>query len=193
MRQHLIRRWFLIVLAAVVWAGFQLHDLLGPVVDQVPRGMIVAGVLFTMSFSLDAHVMWRALRRPYAVLLATACSFGLVPLLAWGTSAALLSAGLLERDLAVGLLIVGAVPSTLASAAVWTRRAGGNDAVALLVTMITNLACFIVTPLWLLWTSGTSAELKLIPMVQRLTVIVVLPMAVGQLMRLISSAGRWAK
>ena len=33
----------------------------------------------------------------------------------------------------------------VASAAVWTRRAGGNDAVALIVTISTNLACFLLT------------------------------------------------
>ena len=63
-------------------------------------------------------------------------------------------APLLRGDLAVGLLVAAAAPCTLASAAVWTRRAGGNDAVALMVTIGTNLTCFVVTPLWLLVTTG---------------------------------------
>ena len=48
------------------------------------------------------------------------------------------------------MIVAATAPCTLASAAVWTRRAGGNDAVAILVTFITNATCFLVTPFWLI-------------------------------------------
>ena len=54
------------------------------------------------------------------------------------------------------LVIAAAVPSTVASAAVWTRRAGGNEIVALIVTVVTNSLCFLVTPLWVLLATGRS-------------------------------------
>ena len=60
--------------------------------------------------------------------------------------------------MSVGILVVGAIPSTLASAAVWTRRAGGNDAVAILGTIVTNLSCFVVTPVWLFQMTGETVR-----------------------------------
>jgi predicted Na+-dependent transporter len=39
---------------------------------------------------------------------------------------------------------------------VWTRRAGGNPTVAILTTMSTSLACFVVTPAWLHMLTGQS-------------------------------------
>jgi solute carrier family 10 (sodium/bile acid cotransporter), member 7 len=44
------------------------------------------------------------------------------------------------------LWVATIAPCTLASAAVWTRRAGGNVAVAMLTTLITNLACLVTIP-----------------------------------------------
>ncbi|MBI2479253.1 MAG: bile acid:sodium symporter, partial [Planctomycetia bacterium] len=86
-------------------------------------------------------------------------------------------------------------PCTLASAAVWTRRAGGNDAVAILVTIITNLACFIMTPLWLLAMTGksvSSPDLSLAKMSMNLGSLVVLPMTAAQLLRFYKPLGFWA-
>ena len=108
------------------------------------RNAIVATVLFLMALPLLIDAVWRVVRRPGAACLS---SFLNMPLIAWGLS------NLLTGDLSVGLVLAAVVPSTMASASVWTRRAGGNDAVALVVTVVTvvtNGICFVVTPCWLL-------------------------------------------
>jgi sodium/bile acid cotransporter 7 len=94
--------------------------------------------------------------------------------------------------MACGVLVAAATPSTLASASVWTRRAGGNDAVAIMVTVITNATCFLVTPFWLLTTTGQAAEISAGPMISKLALVVVLPMTVAQLMRTVGPIGKWA-
>jgi sodium/bile acid cotransporter 7 len=86
--------------------------------------------------------------------------------------------------LSSGLIVAAAVPCTLASAAVWTRRAGGNEAVALFVTVATNLACFLVTPAWLKLLTAKVVTLRYEEMVAYLAVLVVLPMVLAQLLRL---------
>jgi sodium/bile acid cotransporter 7 len=84
----------------------------------------------------------------------------------------------------------------LASAAVWTRRAGGDDTVSILVTAITNLTCFLVTPFWLYVMTGSElsatdqAQLARMPI--RLGFLVVLPMALAQLLRQQPLIGEWA-
>ena len=108
------------------------------------RNAIVATVLFLMALPLPIDAVWRVVRRPGAACLSSFLNMALMPLIAWGLS------NLLTGDLSVGLVLVAVVPSTMASASVWTRRAGGNDAVALVVTVVTNGICFVVTPFWLL-------------------------------------------
>ncbi|MEO8498369.1 MAG: bile acid:sodium symporter [Planctomycetota bacterium] len=195
MKRYLIQRWFLIALVAVLAIGSYFARPLEPLAGlELPgtsfpfRSAVVAVVMFLMAFPLEASVMWQAMRRPWPPVLAVAVNFGLLPLFAWGVSFGL------NADLGGGLLVAAATPCTLASAAVWTRRAGGNDTVAILVTIITNLFCFIVTPLWLLAMTGqsvSSPELSLTKMSLNLGSLVVLPMAAAQLLRLYKPLGIW--
>jgi solute carrier family 10 (sodium/bile acid cotransporter), member 7 len=92
----------------------------------------------------------------------------------------------------VGVIVATVVPCTLATAAVWTRRAGGNDAVAFLVTMITNLACFLVVPAWLRLLVGIRADINYSHVVFVLFLSVVVPIVVAQLLRQWRPIGSWA-
>jgi len=187
MRTFLSRQWFLVTLAVLLLTGLGFPVALEPLANAVPQSAVVAVVLFVMALPLDAHTVWRALTHPRAVMLAIAINWGLLPLVAWGVSPAL------RPDLAEGLLIAAALPCTLASAAVWTRRAGGNDAVALLVTISTNFFCFLVTPLWLLVTTGMMVELDWTEMGLALAMQVVLPTFAAQALRQIPAVARFAK
>lgn len=189
MRTFLVSRWFLIVLAVVLAAGFAWPRQLAPFREHWPQSLVVAAVLFLMALPLDAAAMWRALRRPAAVMLAVAINLGLLPLIAWPVAEWLAE---IDAGFGYGLLIAASVPTTLASAAVWTRRAGGNDSVALLVTMTTNLLCFVVTPLWLRWTTGRNPNLPTETMAFQLGVVCVLPVFLAQFLRLWRPLGRWA-
>ncbi|MCO6458745.1 MAG: bile acid:sodium symporter [Pirellulaceae bacterium] len=187
MLTFLSRRWFLLSLAAVLLVGILGGRRLEPLAEvTLLRHGIVAAVLFLMALPLEAAAVWRALRFPAAPLLAVAVNFVVVPLLAWGAS------GTLSPELAPGLLVAATTPCTLASAAVWTRRAGGNDAPALLVTLITNATCFLVTPLWLAAMIGQHVEIDVGDMMRKLGLLVVLPMAVAQSLRASRLVGQWA-
>lgn len=180
------RQWFLIALGSLLAIGFAFSPRLHPLTSRIDNRYIVAAVLFFMALPMDASSMWRALRYPKAVLLAVVLSYGALPLAAWGLS------HLLREDLGHGLMIAAAIPCTLVSASVWTRRAGGNDAVAVLVTMLTNMTCFVVTPWWLVLTTGRDVQLDPWAMMVMLAVAVVLPMAAAQLLRLQPVLGAWA-
>lgn len=160
---------------------------------KVLRQGIVAAVLFLMALPLEATAMWKSMRRPWPPLLAVLVNVGLLPLFAWGISQGL------EADLGAGLLVAAVTPCTLASASVWTRRAGGNDTVSILVTVITNLFCFLITPLWLgimmadrLGASNLQKELEFGAMAIKLALLVVLPMSLAQLLRLDKRFAEWA-
>ncbi len=184
------QRWFLILLAFAMVIGIGGGPQLKGIVEHKwLRDADVAFVLFLMALPLEASAIWQTIRRPYASLLAVFVTFGILPLVAWGVSF------LLTGGQGPGLLIAAATPCTVASAAVWTRRAGGNDAVATMVTLITNAICFVVTPLWLIIFLGPDArsdELEFRSAVLQLGRIVVLPMFAAQLVRLYSPIARWS-
>lgn len=180
MSSFLARHGFLVAIVAVFVAGVLFPDELARLVDQLPQDVLVATVMFAMSLSLESEALGRAVRRPGAAALACAINLGILPPLGW------LVARLLPPDLAHGIIVASSVPCTIASAAVWTRRAGGNEAIAIIVTVITNLACFVVTPAWLELLVGETGDSGsgFAPLAQRLMLTVALPVAAGQLLRL---------
>lgn len=180
------RRWFLVSLGLVIAAGMASPELMQPVASGLPRKWIVASVLFMMALPLDVRAMWRVARQPLAPGLAIAMNFLFLPPLAW------LVSHLLPTGLSSGLIVAAAVPCTLASAAVWTRRAGGNESVALFVTVATNLACFLVTPAWLKLLTSQTISVPFGDVVAHLAMLVVLPVLVAQLLRVLEPVRRWA-
>jgi sodium/bile acid cotransporter 7 len=192
-KSFLIRRWFLLALALVLWLGIYHSEALLPL-TTLPRlrQVIVVAVMFLMALPLRAVAIQRTISRPVAPLLASTINYTFVPLLAW---VACLSLGLWDgfnEDMGFGILVACTTPCTLASAAVWTRRAGGNDAAAIMVTIFTNLLCFLITPAWLSLMIGRIPEFDPLSMVSKLGLLIVLPMLAAQAIRLIRPVGTWA-
>jgi solute carrier family 10 (sodium/bile acid cotransporter), member 7 len=189
MLPFLVRRWFLLALAAVLGAGLFFSGPLAPLVRYAAgrQGVMVA-VMFLMALPLPTSALWQALRAPRAAILATVVNYGLLPLVAWALAAALP----LDEGTRFGLLVAATTPCTLASAAVWTQRAGGNDAIAIVVMVATNLLCFVLTPAWLALMLGRLPAFDLPQMVVHLVCLAVLPIVLGQCARLIRPLGDWA-
>src|SRR5262249_29912561 len=89
----------------------------------------------------------------------------------------------LEPDFRVGALISAAGPCTLASAVLWTRLAGGNEATALLVTIVSTASSWLITTAWLTAATGQTVALDAADLMSDLLVKLVVPVAVGQLCR----------
>ncbi len=186
MISYLKKRWFLTCLVIVIPVGFSLGLLIPR--EQIQRlstdyvgnatRYIVAFVLFLMSVTLDIRKLTAAMKAPAPVFWACVVNFAALPLVAIP-----LSKLQLTSDFAVGLIITACVPSTMASASVWTRKAKGNDAISLLCTIITNGLCFLVTPFWLSVALGDSITLDTIEMIERLFYTALIPIACGQVAR----------
>lgn len=203
MVSFLKKRWFLIGLAVLIAGGMSLganvpEETVDHLIDgELKRALAffpratTAIVLFLMSFSLDSSRLKASFRSPRPVLWASVVNFAGIPLLAWALMPLQLS-----LDFSVGLMIAASVPCTMAAASVWTRKAGGNDAVSLMVTLATNAVCFAVTPFWLnltvQLTGDADIRLDLIDMMIRLLVVVLVPTILGQLLRQFPKPGRIA-
>lgn len=181
------RHWFLFLLGFLLVTGMSLSSHSAPLALAIPKNWIIAGVLLAMSLPLEFGTMWSSLRKPGPALLATFISFVVVPLLAWPVSL------FFRADLAAGIIIASAVPCSMASVTVWTRLAGGNEAVSILVTVITNLMCFVVTPAWVWLLVGQQTQTEpFMEMAANLLMIVVIPIIAGQILRGLPGVARLA-
>ena len=198
------KHWFLVGLVGLVTGGLSVgmaipadilarweagNDGFGAAVADAPP-WITRIVLFLMAFSLDSGKLRESLRFPLPVLWASLVNSVAIPLAGWGLM------GIQgDQSFQVGLMIAASVPCTLAAVSVWTRKAGGNDAVSLLTTLLTNTLCFLVTPFWLslatskLWEGQADLGGQ---MMEKLLYVVLVPTILGQAARLLPAAGRFA-
>ncbi len=184
---RLIRsQWFLLALLGVFILGHFAGDRLAPVANQSwLRSLVVMLVMWAMGVTLKADAIRRSMRHPAASLLAIGVNIVVVPLLC------LPAMWWLPPALGGGLFVAGLVPCTLASASVWTRRAGGDDSVSMVTTVVTNLACVAVVPLGIQMVLAMQARVAPLEQMEKLAWFVVLPLVVAQLMRRTGLAG-WA-
>lgn len=149
--------------------------------------MIVFCVMAMMAAPIPIEMVRQSITRPWPAVLASIINLAVLPLMGW------LGSKWLHSDMGGGLIVASAVPSTLTSAAVLARRAGGDDTVSIFATLITNVACVIVTPLWLILLLGVAVELSMTDMIANLSLVVLLPIFLVQMARLRSLAfARWA-
>ncbi len=192
MSEFFKKRWFLILLTLSVATGFSCGGQLPASAIKTINGVvrpqyITMLVLFLMSFSLNSRQLKNALSHPTPAIWATLINLGLIPLCALGLMRLQIS-----LDFQIGLMIAASVPCTLATASVWTRKAHGNDAVSLLVTVVTNSSCFLVTPLWLGLATRSGASLDVTSMMERLIYSVIIPTAAGQAIRVVPALAKLA-
>jgi sodium/bile acid cotransporter 7 len=174
----LARRWFLIALLLGITFTLLWTPGVAVVVNALPPRVTVAIVLGLMSSSLETRRLWQALRRPAPVLWALLVTYGLLPLAGWAVGPVLPGV-----DYQIGLLVITSVPCTLAAAIIWTRMGGGNEAVALLVTLLTSALSWLVTTAWLTLTTGQRVSVDPLAMMLTLILSLIVPVGLGQLAR----------
>lgn len=182
------RHWFLIALATVVTVGFLAASPLALLAHNAwLKWMIVAITMLLMAWPLELAQFRSRIVNPTAPLTATAFNTLLAPLLLWPL------AMLMPDDIGASMVLVFAAPCTLASAAVWTARAGGDDSVAIMVTIITSCFCFLTTPAIIYCFIGqTISPTILTGMVWKLLICIVLPIGIAQTLRLQKASAVWA-
>ncbi|WP_197440271.1 bile acid:sodium symporter family protein [Polystyrenella longa] len=192
MLQYIQKQWFLfgltIFISAGLWWGYHSsEEEVNQVTELLKPKNLTQIVLFLMAFSLNSRLLYDSFRYPGPVLLSSCTNYIAIPILGM-----MLMSMQMGIDFQIGLMIAASTPCTMAAASVWTRKAGGNDAVSLLVTILTNGICFIVTPFWLTRALGDGVSLDTREMVWRLVYSVLIPVTLGQLTRLIAPAARFA-
>ena len=180
----ILQSWFLISLVILLpggmtWGWLTTEEWRRMTVGRVDPAVTTMTILFLMAFSLNSSRLRDAFRSPSPVVWGTLLNIGILPLMAWP-----IARSFSLPDFSLGLMIAAVVPCTLATASVSTRQAGGNDAVSLLITLLTNLTSVGLTPLCLKWTVSIEADIDPLPVIANLAGNVLLPTIVGQVVRL---------
>ncbi len=179
--------WFLISLFVAIALGFWLRpQLIWLESANFFRSMVVFVVMFVMALAVEFRTFVNVLKRPAPAVTASLLNMAWLPALFFVTTF------LISPELSAGFLVVGATPCTLATASVWTRKAGGNDAVSMFVTIITNGTCFFVSPFLLWLTLGGKSQVDVVPIILKLFYLVIIPIVLAQFARIQRSIAEFA-
>jgi sodium/bile acid cotransporter 7 len=181
-RSYFLKRWFMILTVLGIFVAVQFPAPTRQAFGYIEVRHIAAVGLFFMSSSLSIKKLLEAMIRPGPVLLAILITWGAAPLLAFSVGPLLLPA-----KYVIGLIVVCSVPTTLASAAVWTGMGGGNQAIALMMTILTNTLVFLGTTGWIVALTGQDVPIDTRALVTDLLICVVAPILAAQTLRAHSS------
>lgn len=169
----------LLALAIVLASFLPVTGEYRPVAQTVSNGAIF--VLFLLNgLRLPRAEVLNGMRHMRVLVPLALWSFGAMSLAGWGLAHA--GAALqLAPTVALGMLFLGALPSTVQSATAYSSLAGGNVALSVVVAAFLNiLGVFISAPLFSLLAGSETAAFDLAAL-ERIALILLLPFVLGQL------------
>ena len=93
--------------------------------------------------------------------------------------------GYMPAGLATGFLYLGALPSTVSSSVALTGLARGNVPIAIFNATLSSIIGVFATPLLMAWFASTTGDpLPILPVITKIVLLVLLPMALGQVARI---------
>ena len=149
-----------------------------PIAQGVSNGAIF--VLFLLNgLRLPRAEVLKGMRHMRFLMPLALWCFGAMSLAGWGLAQAG-SALLLPPTVALGLLFLGALPSTVQSATAYSSLAGGNVAVSVIAAAFINiLGVFLSAPLFSLLAGSEAAAFDW-GSLERIAMILLLPFVIGQ-------------
>ena len=169
----------LLVLAIVLASVAPVTGAYRPIAEGISQGAIF--VLFLLNgLRLPRAEVLRGMRHLRFLVPLAGWSFAAMSLAGWGLAQAG-TALLLPPTVALGLLFLGALPSTVQSATAYSSLAGGNVAVSVVAAAFLNiLGVFLSAPLFSLLAGSEAAAFDL-GALRRIALILLLPFVLGQL------------
>ena len=181
-REFIRRYWFLAALILLIPIG-----ILAPGAGLILKGTgwvipVFVGVMLGIAgFTMDTSSLVKQAANYQAFVPVLFSIYVIAPALAYGLSLWLAPAG--NPHFLPAMMIMAAQAGSLASAIALTMMAGGNRELALICTLASNSLTFLLTPFILDLSIGAEIDFRVGQMMLRMVYMVLLPIAVGQLLR----------
>jgi BASS family bile acid:Na+ symporter len=149
----------------ITWNGFKLSRLIVPLIQII---------MFGMGTTLSVADFARVLRVPRSVIIGVVLHFGIMP-----TTGFLLARAFgFQGELAAGIILVGAMPSGVASNVI-TYLAGGNVPLSVTITAVSTLLSPFLSPLAVKYFAGQYVPVSAIEMMLTILYMIVVPIVAG--------------
>ncbi|WP_221029132.1 bile acid:sodium symporter family protein [Actomonas aquatica] len=149
---------------------------------EITTKLAVAFVFFSQGLTLPAKALKDGASQWQLHLAVQLFGFLIVPLIGLGFDAVV--GAQLAPDLRLGFLFLCVLPSTIVMAVALATVAGGNVPAAIFNAVLSNVLGVFVTPMWVAWLMKSSGQtLSLVDVLQELFFLLLLPLAVGQIVR----------
>ena len=175
--------WFFIGIACVIGTAFYLPEV-GRFIRTykiLNSGIIIA--FFLTGLSLETSSLLRQLKNIKVLSAALISSLIFFPIVAYYMGQFIYNDW---ADFAIGTLIIGVAPVTIASGTVMTAMALGNVPLSLFICVLGNLFSLLTIPFMvnlLLQMGDVSIQLPVLQMLMGLTLKVLIPTLIGQLLQ----------
>jgi sodium/bile acid cotransporter 7 len=174
------RYWLAVAIAVTVFLAWLFP---GPAA-ALPRWHVldigVVVIMFLGSLKLAPSRFKQAASKPHLIVLSLVAVFALAPLISLGIAFLL---GFKTAPDRIAVLICSSQASTLATGIVLTEIAGGDTALAMVVTVVNNFATMILTPLVFGVLGNSEIEVDHLAMGLEIALKIVLPVIVAQIVR----------
>ncbi|GKY93560.1 hypothetical protein MPSEU_000323400 [Mayamaea pseudoterrestris] len=151
---------------------------------QITSTWIAVFIIFLLSgLNLKTEEFKNALKQIYFNVYVQVYSFAVVSSVVFGISRALAKASVISQDLADGMVICACLPMTINMVIVFTRAAEGDEAASIFNASFGNLIGAFVSPALILGYLGRQGNLDLLDVFYKLAMRVLLPIAIGQILR----------
>lgn len=136
--------------------------------------LFLAAAMFGMGTSIETRDFKNLLKAPKIIFLGALCQYTIMPLLALALSVLFK----LPKDIALGVILVGACPGGTASN-VLSHIAEGDLAYSVLLTVASTLLAPIVTPILVYLMAGSIVEVSFMSMFISIIKVIVIPVGLG--------------
>ncbi|MDU4715592.1 MAG: bile acid:sodium symporter family protein, partial [Anaerococcus sp.] len=129
--------------------------------------IFLALAMFGMGTSIDSDSFKEILKNPKEVFIGSLAQFTIMPLIAWFLAMAFN----VNKDIALGIILVGSCPGGTASNVI-THIAGGNVSMSVSMTILSTLLAPIVTPFLVYLLAGRWVEVSILAMFKSVVTVV---------------------
>jgi solute carrier family 10 (sodium/bile acid cotransporter), member 7 len=176
-------QWFICAIVTILFFAWSCPSLPEGGYQSHIKFFLVAGIFLCSGLCIRSRELGVSLRHYRLHLFVQGVSLMVTVLMCWALDSLWQVIGL-DPSLRLGLLVLGALPTTVTSCVALTAAARGNQSGALVNACLGNLLGIVVTPLWLMLTVGsTGGELDILPVFKKLSLFVLLPVLMGQVVQ----------